>query len=144
MMRRLRVVPFEHSPDEVDRLLGEKLKAEWPGILQWAVEGCLMWLKEGLTPPEAIQLRTAEYRREENPVETFIQETCELGPDLTVTRQDLYNAWALWCHRQGEDAGTMKQLKRRFHSAELAYGLSDARLEGQRGYRGIALQEELP
>ena len=29
----------------------EKLKAEWPGILAWMIEGCLEWQKEGLRPP---------------------------------------------------------------------------------------------
>lgn len=144
MMRRLRIVPFEHSPEEVDRLLGEKLKKEWPEILQWAIDGCLLWLREGLTPPEIIQARTAEYRRDENPVETFVQDMCVVDREQSITRQALYNAWALWCHRQGEEPGTMKQLKRRFRSAELAYGLVDARVDDQRGYRGIGLKEEQP
>ena len=34
--------------EERDRQLGEKLKAEWPGILQWMIDGCLQWQQIGL------------------------------------------------------------------------------------------------
>ena len=30
---------------------GEKLKAEWPGILRWMIEGCLDWQANGLVRP---------------------------------------------------------------------------------------------
>ncbi len=37
---------------------------ELPGIFNWAVEGCLMWQREGLNPPADIQKATMEYRKE--------------------------------------------------------------------------------
>jgi putative DNA primase/helicase len=41
--RRFHMIPFSVTipPDRRDGQLSEKLKAEWPGILQWIVEGCL-------------------------------------------------------------------------------------------------------
>ena len=43
--RRFHMIPFTVTipPEERDRGLAEKLKAEWPGVLQWMIEGCLEW-----------------------------------------------------------------------------------------------------
>ncbi|MBV9452643.1 MAG: hypothetical protein JOZ19_00760 [Rubrobacter sp.] len=63
---RIRLVPFDvRIPSgEVDRELPEKLKAELPGILAWAVRGCLDWQKNGLGEPEEVRAATEAYRAE--------------------------------------------------------------------------------
>jgi putative DNA primase/helicase len=52
---------FVPPPEERDTELGEKLKAEQPAILQWMIDGCLAWQKQGLAPPEAVTAATAAY-----------------------------------------------------------------------------------
>jgi putative DNA primase/helicase len=49
--RRLLLLPFLVTVPEGDRDpdLPEKLKAEWPGILVWAIAGCIDW-QEPKTP----------------------------------------------------------------------------------------------
>jgi len=66
--RRVRLIPFEVviPDDDQDKELPAKLRAEAPGILRWAVEGCLAWQKEKLNPPKAITSATTEYRSEQN------------------------------------------------------------------------------
>lgn len=49
--RRLNIVPFIHKPAKVDPYLGDKLKAEWPAILRWMIDGCLDWQKIVLSAP---------------------------------------------------------------------------------------------
>jgi putative DNA primase/helicase len=51
--RRLKPIPFNETiPEkEQDKKLGQKLLAELPGILAWAVRGCLDWQKNGLGNP---------------------------------------------------------------------------------------------
>lgn len=145
LMRRLHVIPFENSPEEVDRLLPQKLEEEWPQILAWAIEGCLMWLDEGLTPPEAVRVRTERYREEEDPVGRFLDECCVFGGDEQVERSELYLRWRNWCRWQGEDPGTLKQLKRRFHPKEAKYDFIDTRLSlpgRPRGYSGLGLKPD--
>ena len=63
--RRFHLIPFTITvpPDERDEKLGEKLKAEWPGILAWMIEGCLEWQRSGLAPPESVLSATASYLR---------------------------------------------------------------------------------
>ena len=68
--RRFNLVPFTVTipPDERDPKLTEKLKAEWPGILQWMVEGCLEWQRIGLAPPKVVAEATAAYLEAEDAV----------------------------------------------------------------------------
>lgn len=148
MLRRIHIVPFEHSlpEDQVDPTLATKLKEEGPGILAWAVEGTRLWLKEGMTVPEAVRERTARYKEEEDPVGAFIEQRCQVGRDTyTVSRQELFSAWREWCNRQGEEPGTLKQLKRRFDGKTGQYGYRAVRLSDatrSHGYRGLALTPE--
>ena len=55
--RRLPLIPFtvQIPKEKVDKNLIQKLERELPAILNWAVEGCLLWQKEGLEPPESVQ-----------------------------------------------------------------------------------------
>ena len=39
--RRIIMAPFLHTPRRRDKRLEEKLRAEWPGISTWMIEGCL-------------------------------------------------------------------------------------------------------
>lgn len=59
--RRVRLVPFEVTvPEgEQDRDLPEKLRAELPGILNWAIEGCHEWIAQGC----GLRLRCLQRRR---------------------------------------------------------------------------------
>ena len=63
--RRLHLVPFTETipENERDPSLGEKLRAEYSGILAWAIQGCLDWQREGLKPPAAVREATTAYRR---------------------------------------------------------------------------------
>lgn len=53
--RRVKLIPFEVTipPDKIDKQLQTKLSAELPGILAWAVQGCLNWQQHGLGEPAA-------------------------------------------------------------------------------------------
>jgi putative DNA primase/helicase len=54
MRRRVNLIPFTVTIPEVERDLQliAKLKDEWPGILQWMIDGCLDWQERGgLAPP---------------------------------------------------------------------------------------------
>ena len=50
--RRIHLIPFTVTipPAERDHDLADKLRAEWGGILQWAIDGCLEWQRLGLDP----------------------------------------------------------------------------------------------
>ncbi len=52
--RRFNTIPFNHTPPVPDLKLESKLRAEWPDILRWAIEGCLDWQRNGLVRPAAV------------------------------------------------------------------------------------------
>ncbi|HZZ14439.1 MAG TPA: phage/plasmid primase, P4 family, partial [Candidatus Sulfotelmatobacter sp.] len=80
---RFKLIPFNVSipKAEQDRELGNKLAAEAPGILAWAVKGCLKWQRDGLGMPVAVTQATADYRDEMDPVSDFIADCCTSDPD---------------------------------------------------------------
>jgi putative DNA primase/helicase len=92
--RRLLLVPFtvQIPETERDRELLEKLKAEWPAILRWMVDGCLAWQQQGLAPPAAVKDATQAYIAGEDTIQQWLDErTCD-GGELAFTRSlDLFN-----------------------------------------------------
>jgi hypothetical protein len=58
MQRRVQKIPFTHEVKKSkaeDANLPEKLRAEAPGILNWAIRGSLSYQKHGLTEPAIVQ-----------------------------------------------------------------------------------------
>ena len=80
--RRIYLIPFAVTipPAERDLGLTAKLKAEWPGILAWMIEGCLAWQRDGLAPPPAVLNATAEYLEAEDAIQRWIDDACERNP----------------------------------------------------------------
>ena len=93
--RRFHLIPFTVTidPSKRDPALTEKLKEEWPGILQWALDGCAAWQETGLAPPEAVTKATAAYLEAEDAVTAWIQERCE-REGRTASRS-LYASWRI-------------------------------------------------
>ncbi len=97
--RRIHMIPFtmQIPENKVDRGLKYKLEREYPAILRWAVEGCLLWQKEGLLMPRAVLEQVREYRREMDVVSAFIEDRCEAGEGYYVRSSELYAAYSAWC-----------------------------------------------
>ncbi len=102
--RRIRLISFtqQFKGEKQDRTLGEKLRAELPGILAWAVRGCLAWQKEGLGRPKQIVEAFKEYRQESDIVGRFLAECCATDPDKSVSGKALHLAYVNWCRQHGE------------------------------------------
>ena len=134
--RRVWVVPFSVTIEEVrqDKHLGEKLKAEAPGILTWCVQGCLAWQREGMKPPSTVTQATASYRSEEDRVEAFFAEQCQMQG--TENASALYRAYCDWTTRRGERP--MNQT--RFGQALNRAGYEKHQSDGRVVYRGISLR----
>ena len=136
--RRFNVVPFLNKPDKPDRELAEKLKAEWPGILRWMIEGCLAWQKGGLQRPKAVLDATAEYFAEQDLLAQWLEECCERGKEFGEASTALFASWRGFAQQRGEDSGTAKwfatTLERQgFRRAK------DCKLFRGRGFLGLGL-----
>ena len=101
--RRLRLVPFtvRIADDKKDPALAEKLLAELPGILNWAIQGCDNWQRRGLIAPACVRQATEDYRREEDVIGQFLDDcTAEQRAARTPTTA-VYQAYDLWAAREG-------------------------------------------
>ncbi|MGI8751204.1 MAG: DNA primase family protein [Acidimicrobiales bacterium] len=101
--RRIKLIPFTVSiaPDDQDEHLAEHLADELPGILRWAIAGCLEWQRRGLDTPEAVVKATEQYRLEQDVIGQFIADCCTTNPMLKVQSTPLYEAYKAWCVEQG-------------------------------------------
>lgn len=101
--RRIRIIPFDACFDDTkkDRTLKYKLVKELPGILRWAIDGCLLWQSEGLAMPRAVQQATDAYRAEMDVVSAFLDACCEIGQGEVKSSQ-LYAAYCAWADSNNE------------------------------------------
>jgi putative DNA primase/helicase len=133
--RRIKLVPFTVTiPDrEKDKNLLDKLKGEWPGILAWAVQGCLLWQREGLCEPEEVREATAAYQAEQDQVQAFLDECCFVHSTAKAAAGALYDAYVAW---SGDRHMTPKAFGQRLQEK----GFEPTRLHGgARAYAGIGL-----
>jgi putative DNA primase/helicase len=137
--RRLYLVPWAIviPSAERDKTLGDKLRKEWPGILAWAIQGCLQWPRDGLAPPPAVTNATDAYMEAEDALGTWINEYCTLDPNAWTKTQTLFEGWKTWCEKSGEYVGTMKRFIQNLELRGPAYGIHYHRKDTGRGFRGV-------
>lgn len=97
--RRVLLVPFERQfgPDERDPNLKAKLAAEAPGILNWMIEGALMWQRDGLCPPPSVLSAVSDWRADEDQIAEFAQNACDRVHGHRIALRDLYAVYLNWC-----------------------------------------------
>jgi putative DNA primase/helicase len=121
--RRIRRIPFEVQfvePDEVkegdlvkDKELTEKLKAELPGILNWAIQGCVEWQQGGLRDPDKVRAATRSYRVESDTLGRFLEQETVREESEEVRASELYEAYKSWCDSEGEKSMTQTMFGKR-------------------------------
>lgn len=125
--RRVNLLPFDVQipPNEVDKQLSEKLGAERSGILNWLVAGTLDYLNRGrLDPPQEVTAATQEYRDESDILAAFIRGACTVtrNPADTVEAGRLYQAFEIFCRRNGQTPFTAATFSRRLPKTASALG----------------------
>ena len=103
--RRIRLVPFTVTipRSERDPQLLDKLRRELPGILAWAVRGCLKWQEKGLGEPSEVADATSEYRLEEDFLAAFLADKCIADTKGVAYAGMLYEVYGSWCKEKGEE-----------------------------------------
>ncbi|BDA84984.1 hypothetical protein Sa4125_25260 [Aureimonas sp. SA4125] len=99
--RRMAVVKWPvsiplHERREFEEVVSE-LYAERTGILNWLIEGALIFLREGLVIPEDVEVETQKYRDEMDPTAGFVARCIVVEGGFDVNARDLYKAYLDWC-----------------------------------------------
>ena len=113
--RRIKIVPFRYTFTKDKRKpmseVLEAFKQESPGILTWMVKGCLEWQIHGLVTPVAVEDATAEYRSDQDLIQQFLAEKCEVGNGYSIEKDVLYKTWRDWCESVGEKEAARQSKK---------------------------------
>jgi putative DNA primase/helicase len=138
--RRVRVIPLdvEIPPGERDPKLPEKLRAEWPGILAWAVRGCRKWQAQGLTQPPVVRSATKGWQREMDALKKFVAEQLVIAPGLKILSSQLFDRYKKWCADHGEEALTVQDFKAKLQET---LDVTHTRTKGRSWWRGIKFQD---
>jgi putative DNA primase/helicase len=138
--RRVHVIsfPVELQPDEVDRDLPTKLEREWPGILAWAVRGCLDWQQNGLAPPPGVVKAADAWREGLDTVKRFMNDCVIFEAKAFVTTSGMYQSFKTWCDHHGEQPAPIQKFKARMQELDVTYGRVPGK--GTRIWKGVKLR----
>ncbi len=138
--RRVRVIPLtiEIPIAERDLDLLTKLRAEWPGILAWAVRGCLKWQREGLVEPDVVRSATKGWRREMDHLKRFVTEQLDIAAGFKIAASQLFDRYKKWCDQNGEQSLKIQDFKAKLHES---FDLGHRRTKGRSWWHGIKFRD---
>jgi putative DNA primase/helicase len=135
--RRVRLIPFiqQFEGTRKDSELRRKLEGELPGILAWAVRGCLTWQKQSLGVAPRVAQATEEYRQESDQIGRFLKERCTKGPKSVAPAKKLYEDYVEWCSQKLEKP----EANNVFARGLAERGIGKKRASGGFVYQGVGL-----
>jgi putative DNA primase/helicase len=139
MERRLRIIPFEQAPARPDPDLKEKLRAEWPAILRWMIDGCLAWQRDRLGNADAIRAATASYFEQQDAFGMWLEERCIRDKSLSVRPAALIANFNTWAKENGEKPLSANEFAEHVTRTP---GLKRGRANGVRFVQGVGLKPD--
>jgi putative DNA primase/helicase len=110
---RLHVIPFDmkwNRPGEVnpnpslpsaDKNLIDTLKSEYPGILNWLIQGAVKYHAEGVSPPDEVVAFTRSYIESQDLLERWLREECtRCDADSGMLSADLLRFYEAFCNEE--------------------------------------------
>ncbi|QEU08214.1 DNA primase family protein [Paracoccus yeei] len=152
--RRLMLVNFPVQIPEAKRIpkkeLDDILWAERAGILNWLIDGLLDYLSGGLQEPEDVMAATDSYRKDSDPIGTFLGDATEVSgyEGDFMTGRELVEAFNYWIEERGETRWGGRTVSNRLKDKAGKWRHPDsnktfaAGKSGVTGYRGIRLTPE--
>lgn len=130
-----------------DPTLADRLKAELPGILLWAIEGWKRLKDRGrFLQPESSRASMRHFEFSSSPLTAFVEDCCVLDPEATIGKDVLYNAYTTWQQSEGRDFKMDKQTFATKLYAAFYNQISDTRPRKDGGrssmFKGIRLKDK--
>ena len=132
--RRFNIVPFTRKPAQPDPHLEEKLRAEWPAVLRWMIDGCLDWQAHRLVRPVVVAEATKEYFEAQDVFGAWVAERCIMDPHLQERPGALLDDYNEWAHGNGERKATRADFR---GWAEKQDAMRYKRVKGQDWVEGL-------
>lgn len=127
-----------------DRALADRLLAERPGILNWALAGQRRLAGRGyFMQPESAAEAVRELEDITSPLSVFLRERCETKAGAQTAVTDLFITWCDWCEEQKRKPGTKQSFGRDLRAALPWIKMSQPRTgedERERRYEGIEIR----
>ena len=106
MRRRLRVWPFTHRPETVDKALGARLREPdtLGRVMQWCLEGAFAYTRAGsLTMCQVVKDATAQYFSDVDTIGAWLEARTNpsVTPELDTSAGAAYLDYKAWCEREG-------------------------------------------
>ncbi len=138
MRRRIDLIEWGVTIPEAERVLDlpERLKAEYPAILTWMIEGCLAWQREGLGKPAAVETATRDYLSSEDTFGAWLEECVIADAESRCRSGAAYHAFRRWAEHAGEYVPSQK----RFTQKLLDRGFQSRRTASERQFVGFRLK----
>ena len=141
--RRIKIMEFNNTftEQERDKNFPAKIMAkELPGILAWAVQGCLDWQQNGINAPDIVAAATRDYREEMDSFSHFFMECCVVKENARVTNKMLRAKYEEWCKENGEWPLTQKPFSQKL--LERGYEKRNSSPTGTAEWHGFTLRGE--
>ena len=136
--RRFHIIPFTFKPQRQDNTLKERLREEYPQILQWAIDGCLDWQQHGLVVPARVSAESAAYFASQDVFSAWLEDCCRIDQTATVLGAGLFASWSNFAEKSGEYPGTMRSFGDEIEARGFRRIRNECGLVG-RGFLGLCL-----
>lgn len=150
MWRRIHLIPLIRQVPK--HMRDPKVKAHLtnptiagPAILQWLLEGCLEWQRDGLKIPTVVQQATDDYRNSQDSFADFISDCCVSDSNAWASSDALRKAFAEWSNERGNGWLNGDSLSDKAFAMKLQrFGCSSRKgTGGVRGWSGIRLHGDI-
>lgn len=144
---RLKVAPFKAklrgAKGEVKDFASYLYENAGGAVLAWIVEGARRFIANGfkIELPEAARAALAEYNRENDWLQDFIDDCCDVGPNYTAGSAELYSSYSYHCQATG---ASFKRDLREFRNALTAAGYESKHTNKGCVFRGLQLRPTPP
>jgi putative DNA primase/helicase len=119
--------------------LSRRLIQELPGILNWALEGCEEWKKNGLMAPDTVRKAISDYKEEYDVLSEYFKERCKLDRDEWTPRSQLYQSFADWWQEtRGRNPFSHTVFNRMLSERT---DIRPRKRDGIRGWRGVGVRD---
>jgi putative DNA primase/helicase len=115
---------------------------EAAGILQWMIDGCIDWQKNGLVPPDSVRVATEAYFSEQDLMGQWLEDCCDVNrtgnPLIWDRSAELFESRSRYARKAGEEPGNKKS----FGQMMARRGFEQYRESTARGYKFVRVRPE--